>query len=277
MTKNHFATLGLKAGASEDDIKKAYRNLAKKWHPDKNKESGAEERFKEISAAYEYLKSEDRRDILTRDLNKPKERAQPKSESNTHKNGYSYSYSSTAEEPGSSYWSQKFGQNTDDRYRSSTFGHFADEGRSYYSKPKKSQKSKKQTKPPPRKPWSQDWNNMDNFEEEFYDNVPYYSSTSQARPNFSFAFKSFVDDLGMNFDAFFTNSPNIGVFEFSSFFTERDPFCDFFSQGNGYFISLHNIDLNLSEFKILAANNLILSQTIKFRPFQAERVCSRQF
>lgn len=72
--KNHFQTLGIKAGATEDEIKKAYRTLAKKWHPDKNKEAGAEEKFKEISAAYDYLKSADRREILERDLSKPKEK-----------------------------------------------------------------------------------------------------------------------------------------------------------------------------------------------------------
>ena len=60
MTKNHFTTLGVKPGASEDEIKKSYRALAKKYHPDKNKEAGAEEKFKEISAAYDYLKSQDR-------------------------------------------------------------------------------------------------------------------------------------------------------------------------------------------------------------------------
>lgn len=60
MTKNHFTVLGLKVGASEEEIKKAYKSLAKKYHPDKNSEAGAEEKFKEIGAAYEVLKSQDR-------------------------------------------------------------------------------------------------------------------------------------------------------------------------------------------------------------------------
>lgn len=60
MTKNHFTVLGLKVGASEEEIKKAYKSLAKKYHPDKNSDAGAEEKFKEIGAAYEVLKSQDR-------------------------------------------------------------------------------------------------------------------------------------------------------------------------------------------------------------------------
>lgn len=60
MTKNHFTVLGLKVGASEEEVKKAYKSLAKKYHPDKNSDAGAEEKFKEIGAAYEVLKSQDR-------------------------------------------------------------------------------------------------------------------------------------------------------------------------------------------------------------------------
>ncbi|ESO89414.1 hypothetical protein LOTGIDRAFT_125136, partial [Lottia gigantea] len=61
MTKNHFDVLGLKPGVNEDELKKAYRKLAKQWHPDKNSAEGAEEKFKEISNSYEYLLSADRR------------------------------------------------------------------------------------------------------------------------------------------------------------------------------------------------------------------------
>lgn len=51
----HYQALGVKYGASADEIKKAYRNLSKKYHPDVNKEPQAEENFKKISEAYQVL------------------------------------------------------------------------------------------------------------------------------------------------------------------------------------------------------------------------------
>ena len=54
--KNHYQTLGIKRDASNDDIKKAYRKLVLKFHPDKNDgDKFFEERFKEIQEAYEIL------------------------------------------------------------------------------------------------------------------------------------------------------------------------------------------------------------------------------
>lgn len=68
MVRNQFAVLGLMPGATEDEIKKAYRSLAKQYHPDKNKHPGAEEKFKIINAAFEYLKSEDNRKMHEKEL-----------------------------------------------------------------------------------------------------------------------------------------------------------------------------------------------------------------
>lgn len=53
-----YETLEVSKNASADEIKKAYRRLARKYHPDINKEKGAEEKFKEINAAYEILSDE---------------------------------------------------------------------------------------------------------------------------------------------------------------------------------------------------------------------------
>ncbi|MBN2896970.1 MAG: DnaJ domain-containing protein [Campylobacterales bacterium] len=61
MSKSLYETLGLDASASEADIKKAYRKLARQYHPDVNKEPGAEEKFKEVNAAYEVLSDKEKR------------------------------------------------------------------------------------------------------------------------------------------------------------------------------------------------------------------------
>lgn len=59
--KDYYKTLGLARGASDDDVKKAYRRLARKYHPDVSREKDAEERFKEIAEAYETLKDPQKR------------------------------------------------------------------------------------------------------------------------------------------------------------------------------------------------------------------------
>ena len=65
MTKrDYYDVLGINKSASPDQIKSAYRKLAVKYHPDKNKnDKGAEEKFKEASEAYHVLSNSDRRDI----------------------------------------------------------------------------------------------------------------------------------------------------------------------------------------------------------------------
>jgi curved DNA-binding protein len=59
--KDYYATLGVKKEAPQDDIQKAYRKLARKFHPDVNKDPQAEVKFKEIGEAYEVLKDPDKR------------------------------------------------------------------------------------------------------------------------------------------------------------------------------------------------------------------------
>jgi DnaJ-class molecular chaperone len=63
MGKDYYKILGVSQGANEDEIKKAYRKLALKYHPDKNHAPGAEEKFKEIGEAYDVLSDPKKRQI----------------------------------------------------------------------------------------------------------------------------------------------------------------------------------------------------------------------
>jgi molecular chaperone DnaJ len=58
---NYYDVLGIPRNADDSEIKKAYRNLARKYHPDVCKDSGAEEKFKEINEAYSVLSDEQKR------------------------------------------------------------------------------------------------------------------------------------------------------------------------------------------------------------------------
>jgi len=62
MAKSLYETLGVSESASADEIKKAYRKLARKYHPDVNKDEVAIDKFKEINAAYEVLSDKKKKD-----------------------------------------------------------------------------------------------------------------------------------------------------------------------------------------------------------------------
>ncbi|MBI4438821.1 molecular chaperone DnaJ [Candidatus Woesearchaeota archaeon] len=66
MAKDYYGILGVAKGAGKEEIKKAYRILAKKYHPDLNKSHDAAERFKEISEAYSVLSDDRKRESYDR-------------------------------------------------------------------------------------------------------------------------------------------------------------------------------------------------------------------
>ena len=62
----HHRTLGISRKATDKEIKKAYRKLSIQYHPDKNKEAGATEKFQEVARAYEILSDEEKRETYDR-------------------------------------------------------------------------------------------------------------------------------------------------------------------------------------------------------------------
>src|SRR3712207_7658012 len=64
MATDYYGLLGLAPGASDSDIKKAYRRLARDLHPDVNPDPGAKERFQEVSRAYQALTDPEKRRIV---------------------------------------------------------------------------------------------------------------------------------------------------------------------------------------------------------------------
>jgi len=59
--RDYYEVLGIERSASDEDIKKAFRKMAMKHHPDRNHEDGAAEKFKEINEAYEVLSNPEKR------------------------------------------------------------------------------------------------------------------------------------------------------------------------------------------------------------------------
>jgi DnaJ-class molecular chaperone len=67
--ENLYAILGVAPNATEDEIKKVYRSLAMRYHPDRNQAPGAEARFKAVSKAYEILSDRAKRNEYDQSVN----------------------------------------------------------------------------------------------------------------------------------------------------------------------------------------------------------------
>src|SRR3954471_12454042 len=65
-SRDYYEVLGVPRDADEETIRRAYRQLARQYHPDVNKDPGAEERFQEVSEAYEVLSDPEKRERYDR-------------------------------------------------------------------------------------------------------------------------------------------------------------------------------------------------------------------
>ncbi|XP_043651048.1 dnaJ homolog subfamily B member 4-like [Drosophila teissieri] len=63
MGKDYYMILGIKRNASSEDVKKGYRRMALRYHPDKNDHPQVEEQFREVVAAFEVLSDKEKREI----------------------------------------------------------------------------------------------------------------------------------------------------------------------------------------------------------------------
>src|SRR5438045_4348216 len=64
--RDYYEVLGVARDASEDDVRRAFRRLARQYHPDVNRDEGASARFKEINEAYEVLSDREKRQTYDR-------------------------------------------------------------------------------------------------------------------------------------------------------------------------------------------------------------------
>lgn len=86
--KNYYAILGVTPDSDSQEVKSAYRKLARKYHPDVNKESGSVEKFKDITEAYEVLSDEKKRkeyDMLNGFYKTPKQKVKSEGAKNEYK------------------------------------------------------------------------------------------------------------------------------------------------------------------------------------------------
>lgn len=90
--RDYYDILGLAKNASDDEIKKSYRKMAMQYHPDRNSDKGAEEKFKEAKEAYEFLSDADKRKQYDQFGH-----STPFAHGNTHRGAQSWDFSKGAD------------------------------------------------------------------------------------------------------------------------------------------------------------------------------------
>ncbi len=132
--KDYYKILGVARGASQEEIKRAYRRLARKYHPDVSKEANAEDRFKEVQEAYEVLKDPEKRaayDQLGSNWRSGQEFRPPPDWGK----GFEFTTFGTEDDSGfSDFFASLFGSRSPFAQRSTRSGHFARAGQDHVAK-----------------------------------------------------------------------------------------------------------------------------------------------
>jgi len=199
--KDFYKVLGLSKDASDNDIKKAYHQLAKKYHPDKNNATDAEEKFKEIGTAYETLKDKDKRKVY--DMQKEGEEDRARTHNHSSNNFSTFKDTSGGGTGGT------FGFSTN-RPRGFTFQTpftSFDDHDDFFSRAKEEFEKKKQNNSPPKrgkkksKPSGAQRRSF-NFTRPDWDSSWNEESTRSETPKFAFP-TFFMEDPFSEFDRMF--------------------------------------------------------------------------
>jgi len=224
---DHYKVLGVDRKATPEQIKKAYRSLAKQYHPDKNKSPGAEEKFKAVAAAYAVLSDSDKRQTF--DLQQPtdsekrsKRRQQEEPSASTSSSWTRFGYSDAEEgDPLSSTGWARFRRSEQSQPRAHpqfhhffTSSFFTDDLGDFFESPR--QAGTRKTTAGARK----------KANTQFRRPQPAFSFTFAERPewNDNFFEEAFAD-LEQEFDKFFKTNSFPGLFDgapFKSSFIEID-------------------------------------------------------
>ncbi|XP_070572407.1 uncharacterized protein [Ptychodera flava] len=210
-----YNTLGVQSKASDAEIKKAYHKLAKQYHPDKNKSSNAEEKFKEVVTAYEILKDAEKRRVYdlqqeTAELIRQNAKREEKSRSNRNATSSQESFYQPS-------WSAKQEQSKSQKPK----GTSSKQGTTAPGAKAKTSNAKTRNSKKEKKPWQ---GPLDSEDFEYFD-IP----GPGPRPDFAFKFSFDFNDPFKSFMEYFKP---FRFDEFDDAFSgprARDPFEDMFS------------------------------------------------